>query len=126
MAMIKLQRLVESREALRSLASGLLPIGVAWDLKKFILSIEPEYSLYEEFRSQKVKELGEETSDGFRVKQDNFSEFLKAIQEVLDKDVEVEVPSISVEVLRNFRGKNGEEITISTSDLIILDWLIVE
>lgn len=124
---MKLQRLVESKEALQNLAKGLLPIGVAWDLKGFIKKVEPELTIFEEIRTQKIMELGEVIPEGgYRVKPENTQEYFKAIGELFEREVEIIIPSIKIEVLKNFKDKDGNEIKMSTNDLIVLDWLIIE
>jgi len=124
--MIKLQKLVESKEALARLIKCSLPIGITWDLKGFIKKIDVELTTFEEIKNQKIIELGEEVFDeggnsqGTKVKPENINEFHKIVGELFDKDIDITVPEIKIDTLKNCN------IDISVSDLMILDWLIIE
>src|SRR3990167_6587682 len=117
-----LGQLVNSKAALETLLKGSLPIGVAWELKKFVKTINTELTIFEELKNEKIKELGEEVmEDGkstgsIQVKPENLAEFTNTITELRNKEVEAKIPQIKVDSLK--------DLTISTKDLIALDWLI--
>jgi hypothetical protein len=127
---MKLETLVNSSAAIGKLLTGSLPIDIAWDLKKFVIKTRDELKVFGELRDAKIKELGEEVElkdgKGFQVKKENVEEYQKCLIELLDKDVEITVPVIKVADLLAYKDANGKGIEISTSDFIVLDWLIVE
>lgn len=128
---MKLKTLVESKTALEGLLKGSLPIDIAWDIKKFIKVINPELASYEEIRTQKVIEMGYECEDEnkkkiHKVKDENFGEFVKQINELLNKEVEVVIPQIKIDDIKKFKDVNGKNIEISIEHLMILDWLIID
>ncbi len=110
---------------------GSLPIDIAWDIKKFNKVINPELASYEEIRTQKVIEMGYECEDEnkkkiHKVKDENFGEFVKQINELLNKEVEVVIPQIKIDDIKKFKDVNGKNIEISIEHLMILDWLIID
>jgi len=124
---MKLKDLVNSKPSLLAFSKSVLPIGIAFDMKKFLKSVDAELVAYEEVRSAKVKELGEETSpETYSVKAENLLLFQSAMAEIADKEIEVVIPKISIEELKNYKDVNGNGVSISSSDLLQLDWLIVE
>jgi chemotaxis protein CheY-P-specific phosphatase CheC len=124
---MKLQILVESKEVLQRLTKGTLPISIAWELKKFIVVVDPHLKAFEELKVQKIVELGVKKDDRtYEVKPENLGEFHKTMGELLSKDVEVTPPQVKIDSLKNFKDVNGNELFITTEDLIILDWLITE
>jgi hypothetical protein len=128
---MQLKTLVESKTALEGLLKSSLPINVAWELKKFIKIVNPELSSYEELRTQKIIEMGEEFTDDkgnkqSTVKPENMQEYTKIIIELLEKEVDVVIPQIKVKDLTGYKDVNGKGIDMTISDLIVLDWLIIE
>lgn len=124
--MIKLQRLIDSKEAMTRLVKCSLPIGITWDLKVFIKKIDIELNTFEEIKNQKIKELGEEVFDesnkssSIRVKPENIEEFYKIMHELSDKNIDIIIPEIKINILKECN------INISVLDLMTLDWLIIE
>lgn len=130
---MKLKTLVESKLALESLLKGSLPISIAWELKKFLKVVNPELSTFEELRDQKVRELGEEILDEtgkstgqIKVKETNIHQYVETINELLSKDIDVTVPQIKIKELLEYKDVKGKQIELTTSDLFLLDWLIIE
>jgi len=125
-----LKTLLESKTALESLLKGSLPIDIAWDLKKFIKIINPELASYEEIRTQKVIEMGyeyqEDNKKMHKVKDENVNEFAKQINDLLNKEIDVVVPQIKINDLKEYKDVNGKKIDISIEHLMSLDWLIVD
>jgi hypothetical protein len=127
---MKLRTLIESKQSLENLLKGSLPINVAWELKKFVKLANPELSSFEELRNQKIIELGyEKEVDGntvSEVKKENLPVFRKDIEELMDKDIDIIPPQIKISDLIGYKNIDGKEINISTADLMLLDWLIIE
>jgi hypothetical protein len=127
--MIKLKTLVESKTALEGLLKGSLPISIAWELKKFLKVANDELITFEELRTAKIIEMGEPYIDEngqkqHKVKPELFPEYIKVINELAEKEVDVIVPQIKIKDLINYKDVNGKEIEIKVNDLIVLDWLI--
>jgi len=127
---MKLRTLINSKAALETLLKGSLPINIAWELKKFVKSVNPELSSYHEIREQKIIEMGEkykeDGKEAHRVKDKNMPEFIKLMNELLDKEIDIVIPQIKIKDLMDYKDVNGKGIDMTTGDLILLDWLIVE
>lgn len=123
---MQLGKIVEGKEALANLSKGNLPIHIAWELKKFIKSVDTEVLAFEEVRNQKIREMGEQVGDVFTVKPENLPRFNSEIIELLDKDIQVNIPEINIQQLLEYKDSQGKQIDISATDLIKLDWLIKE
>lgn len=130
---MKLELLIQSAIALSELVKKSLPINISWELKKFIRIAGPEIKTFEELKDQKIREMGEEvlTEDGnptgqVKVKAEFMQEYIKIMSELAEKEIEVKIPEIKISELLEYRDVNGRKVEISTEDLMILDWLIVE
>lgn len=125
---MKLQKLIESKDALANLVKGSLPISIAWELTKFIKIANPEISSFEELRNKKIIEMGEEGDQKgrYHVKTENMAQYSNSIMELMDKDIDLTIPIIKISDLLNYKDINGKGIEISAKDLAILEWLIVE
>ena len=87
---------------------------------------------FEELRDQKIIEMGEKilkdnipTTD-YKVKDENLPYFIKIVNELLEKEVDVVIPHIRLNDLLNYKDVHGIGVSITTSDLLVLDWLIIE
>jgi len=128
---MKLKTLVESKTALEGLLKGSLPINIAWELKKFLKVTNEELITFEELRTQKIIEMGNEFIDDkgqkqHKVKPELFPEYLKVINELTEKEIDIVVPQIKIKDLLDYKDVNGKGIEIKTNDLMVLDWLIIE
>lgn len=128
---MKLSKLIESKESLQIVIKCPLPVGIAWDLKKSIRKMDEELKIFEELKNAKIVELGEkilneEQQEVFKVKSTNLEQFSKYMTELLEKEIEISFPTIKFEDIKNCKDVNGEPIQLSTRDLLVLDWLIIE
>lgn len=129
---MKLKQLVESKVALENVIKGVLPLNEAWNLKKYVLKVNDELKTYDELRSQKIVEYGEEIikdekpTGAYSVKTENMEKFYNELETLLDKEVQEPEHKISVSKLKDYKNVKGEVVEISVNDLIVLDWLIVE
>ena len=128
---MKLRTLINSKTALELLLKGSLPISIAWDLKKFVKVVNPEFTSYAEIREQKIIEMGEKKKNDkgkeeYKVKEKNMPAFLKLMNELLDKDIDIIIPQINIKDLMEYKDVNGKGIDMTTGDLMLLEWLIVE
>jgi predicted ATPase len=124
---MKLSVLLNSSNAIQNLLKQNLPIEIAWKIKTFVNKINIELKSYDEIRTEKIKVLGEDIGEGrFQVKKENEEVFLDEIKELQEKEIEGIPPVISFRELIEYSKKYNMPITISTNDLLLLDWLIVD
>lgn len=126
---MKLAKLVESRDALQKVAKMSLPIDISWNLKSLVFKVDVELKKFDEIRNETIIELGEEdeTHKGsFRLKTENFGVFNDRIIPLLETEVDIPVTTIKYEVLKDKKDIKGNPILITTEELMLLDWLIVE
>ena len=127
---MKLGQLVNSKKALETLVKGSLPIHVAWEFRKLIKIIDPEFASFEEIKNQKIIELGEKEiknkkeTGNVKVKPENMDKYMDAINELFNKEIDIMIPKIKIEDLLEYKDVNGKGIEITTGELIQLDWLI--
>jgi len=122
---MKLREIINSKEALINLLENSLPINISWELKKISKLFEPEIATFNDIRNSKIKEMGEETGDGnIVVKNENVKKFLGEIDDLLEKEINIIFNNIKD--LLDYKDVNGKNISISASDLIMLEWLITE
>jgi len=113
---MKLRQLVESKTVLETLMKSSLPINIAWELRTFIKIINPELTSFDEIKNDKIKELGETISEGnIKVKDENIPEFIKCLNELLDKELDIKIPQIKIGDMK--------DVSISPAELLILDYL---
>jgi hypothetical protein len=121
---MKLETIINSKQAIENLSKQNLPIRIAFELKTFIQKLNPEFTAFFELRNAKMKEYGtpgEVKPDGsqvFTFTPENTEKFNAEINEVLDKDIDADIPVIKISDLEK------KEVSISAADLIILEWLI--
>lgn len=115
---MKLVTLIESETAISNLIKEKLPFSVAMDLREFVLNASKYTQSFHETKNAKIVELGVEIEPNkFQIQsQENIETYNKEISEVLDKEIEISIPTISRTHL--------EKAEISTQDLITLNWLI--
>lgn len=128
---MKLSTLVNSKDALTSLTKQNLPIEIAWKLKKFIAKANEQIVAYESLRNEKIIGYGEEVMDGdkktgnMRVKDENIEVFLKEMQVVLEKEIEIEIPEIKMDEILEYNKRLSKPAEINIQEMMVLDWLLV-
>lgn len=130
---MKLATIINSKDAVIALLKNQLPIDTAWSMKLFVSKISPELTAFEEVKNAKILEYGEEvekevdgkTTKMTQVKPENLEVFAKEVGELLEKEIEVDVPVVKISDLTAYSKKSKEPIFMSTNDLILLEWLIV-
>ena len=128
---MKLRTVIDSKESLEKLMKCSLPINIAWELKKFVKSVNVELVSYEEIKNDKIIEMGEKYVDEtgtekLKVKDKNIQKFISEMNLLLDKDIESVPIQIKIKDLMEYKDVDGKGIDITTPDLMNLDWLIVE
>ena len=125
---MKVLKIVDNqlRTALNSLMGEPMPIKTAQKLKTITNIIIEQYQQYEEVRIATVTKFGSKNEDGsLKANEDGTAvfedeatvEFTKIINELLSTDVEI--PTIKFSEL-------GDKVTITASNLFILNDIIVE
>lgn len=125
---MKLKTLLQSFDALNVLVQK-EGIGMVTQAKLIPIykRVKNELDDFTENKNKKVKELGREQlnekgepTGRYEVKPENSEKFEKELKELLDSDIEVDVPEITYSELTN----GNEKFSLPTSVLIDLEWLI--
>jgi hypothetical protein len=125
---VKLAKLIEKefQEAVRLLLKQPLPLWAAFKMRGIIKKIDVELDNYEEVRRGALMKYGKKKEDGtlsmnevgnIQFEQEDFRAFVKEMGELTA--IEVELGTISLAEL-------GDDIKLSTSDLMSLDDLLVD
>lgn len=131
---MKLATIIDSQQALEVLLKQNLPIDIAWKIKTFIAkSIRSELESYEAIRIEKIKSYGEIITDEkspikgqYQVLPENLEIFMKELGELREKEIAVIPPVIKISEIIEYNKKSPSPIVMTTNDLLVLDWLIVE
>ena len=127
-----LKPLIESKTALQTLAKQPLPISVSWELSKFLKASTPHIDTFNELRDAKIRELGEpeikdeKETGNYTLKSENREAFFAAVEELLNKEVDLVAPQINIKDLLEYKDANGKGIVISSAEMILLGWLFVD
>lgn len=115
---IKLEKIVLSKDTLVKVLNQDFPIVISYKLSKIVDKINKEIQIFEENRVKLVKKYGEEVKEGFKVKEENIEVYAKELSELLDIEIQIEIPIITI--------KDLEGCKLSPLELIQLSWLIKE
>lgn len=117
---LKVERLLESKEALLNLANAELKFSDALNISKIIKSSLEALETFEKERVKLVKKYSnlEEDKSEIRVSQENLEVFNKEIKDIVNTKVVIEGEKIKV--------KNLENIKLSAKDIILLSDFISE
>lgn len=96
---VTLKTLVESFDPLKSLASNKFKATVAFELAALIKNIRQHVEVYEETRNECAKKY---SSNDQSVDQENIPVFIKELNELLDKEVEIPDFTLSKADVENF------------------------
>jgi hypothetical protein len=121
MIKVKLVDLVAAEGALLRLSKERLRLREAYDVEKRMRAIRPELTWFHEKREEMIRNLGEDKGDGaYEIKQDseNFKVFQDEMKELLDKDIELAILPLSINIL------GDKEIPVE--DVRALFWLFDE
>jgi hypothetical protein len=127
---MKLETLVNSKDALTSLTKQNLPMELAWKIKKFITKANIEIMAFEEIKREKIISFGEPVMDGdkktdkMKVKNENLKIYLEEMQDILNKEIEIDIPEIKIEDILEYNKRLSNPAEISVTEFMVLDWLI--
>ncbi len=86
-------------------------------VSKFVNKIKDEYKIVDEARQDLIKQYGKENEDkSFNVLPENMEVFMKEFAELLEAEVDLNIPNLNVEYLE---GRN-----LSVDDFTALDFAI--
>lgn len=86
--------------SLMNIADKELPVVTAWKLAKVVRVLDPEFTAYEKIRIDLVKQYGEQDENmDWQVTKENNEAFQAEVQKVLEEEVVVDFPLISLEML---------------------------
>ena len=117
---LKLEKIVNATQPLSRLMVQPMKIAQSWSLSKLSKLIDVELKSFDEARNKLLAEYGTLTEDGtqYIFATDKAMPFSEEIKSLLDQEIDIEIVPISLSKL--------DRIDISASDLLMLDWLIVE
>lgn len=128
---MKLGVLVNSKESLIKFSKQNLPIEISWELSKLLTKVLPETTSFETLKNNKIISYGEtlkdkdgKDTDQVRVKPENEEIFRNEIIELLDKDIELEIPVIEMKDIIEYNKKLEKKIDMQVEDILILNWLL--
>ena len=116
---MKLGTLYNSHASLQVLASTPLKMKVAIRLSLFLKQTTDHIKIYEEKQMEMAEKFGTKSEKGFQVPTENINAFTEAMNEVGEVELDIKVPSISVNDL-------SEDAEIEASHLLTLHWLFKE
>jgi len=124
---MKLAKLIDPlfQKTMQTLLKQPLPIKTAFKLRGIIRKIDEEVSKYEDVRKDALNKHGKKNTDGtldlkagvVQFEDGGANNFIKDISELTSMDIDLS--TITIEEL-------GEDLTLSTGDLIVLDGIIVD
>ena len=117
---MKLKQVYNSSGFLKLLSEKELPTVLAFKISKVIKSCQNELVSFEEVRAKKFEQWGEVVDgvDGTRIKEKFIPQFNKEINELLEQEVNVIIPEVSI--------TEFSDVKLSSDLLVNLDWLIKE
>lgn len=128
---MKLGTLVNSKESLIKFSKQNLPIEISWELSKLLTKVLPETTSFETLKNNKIISYGEtlkdkdgKDTDQVKVKPENEEIFRNEIIELLDKDIELEIPVIEMKDIIEYNKKLEKKIDMQVEDILILNWLL--
>lgn len=120
---MKLKDLVTSIESINKLNAEKLPVSAGYKLSVFFKKVNPELTAWETARKELIEELGTKKldedgkeTDKYEFAEDKVKEFNDKIEELLNQEVNIEIPEITIADLG--------DIKIEPKYLMALDWLI--
>ena len=124
---IKLEKIMESKDALSKIVDIKMPVEIAFKLSKLVNKVNDEIKSIEKARFLKVKELGEQEvikkdgkeikSNNWKVKEENIDKFKEEMEKLFNVEIELDIPKIK---LKDLDGN------VEASCFLNMDWLIKE
>jgi len=115
---MKVRNLISFNASLKKLLIQDLPVKISFKLGKLIKPLNEEYKIFAENKKKLFTKYGEEEKGQVKIKPENTKAFTKDFEELLNIEVEIDIPKIKVDDLG--------DIKISPLDMSNLDILIQE
>tara|TARA_R100001082_G_scaffold90610_1_gene57168 strand:+ start:1955 stop:2317 length:363 start_codon:yes stop_codon:yes gene_type:complete len=119
---MKLGLLVNSQNSLEIISNLKFKATELFKVTKFVQLAIEEINSFNKIKEKKIKEFGEEKTINnkpvFEVKPENKEQFFAEMEELLNQDIELEVPEISLDAFG--------DIEMSPKEFLSLKWLIKE
>lgn len=104
MVKINLKDILNAKPTIEKLLGEPLPAIMAYELRKFFKIIEEEFDNFNKIKNDKIIEYGEKKEDGtYFIDKDNknYQKFIDEINELLDKEIEINSPKLNIENLKD-------------------------
>ena len=119
---IKLKQIIDSETGLGIITNLKFKATELFKVTKFVEACDQEIKSFNSVREEKIKEFGEQKEvDGkqvFEVPKDNQEQFFTEMEDLLNQDIELDVPEISLDAFG--------DIEMSPREFLSLKWLIKE
>tara|TARA_Y100001970_G_C14202431_1_gene841907 strand:- start:330 stop:698 length:369 start_codon:yes stop_codon:yes gene_type:complete len=119
---IKLKQIIDSEVGLGIITNLKFKATELFKVTKFCEACDQEIKSFNSVREEKIKQFGDQKKvDGkqvFEVPKDNQEQFFTEMEELLNQDIELEIPEISLEAFG--------DIEMSPKEFLSLKWLIKE
>ena len=119
---IKLKQIIDSETGLAIITNLKFKATELFKVTKFVEACDQEIKSFNSVREEKIKEFGEQKEvDGkqvFEVPKDNQEQFFTEMEDLLNQDIELDVPEISLDAFG--------DIEMSPREFLSLKWLIKE
>jgi len=119
---IKLKQIIDSETGLGIITNLKFKATELFKVTKFVEKCDQEIKSFNSVREEKIKQFGEQKEvDGkqvFEVSKENQQQFFTEMEELLNQDIELEVPEISLEAFG--------DIEMSPKEFLSLKWLLKE
>jgi len=119
---IKLKQIIDSETGLGIITNLKFKATELFKVTKFVEALDQEIKSFNSVREEKIKQFGEQKKvDGkqvFEVSKENQQQFFTEMEELLNQDIELEVPEISLEAFG--------DIEMSPKEFLSLKWLLKE
>ena len=117
---IKLKQIIDSETGLGIITNLEFKATELFKVTKFIEACDHEIKAFNSVREEKIKQFGEQREvqgkQVFEVSKDNQEQFFTEMEELLNQDIELEVPEISLDAFG--------DIEMSPKEFLSLQWLI--
>lgn len=115
---IKMNQLLNSSEALKTLVSLKVPAKTSYNISRIVSIVEKELEAFNAARTKCLDTLGTKEEDKYTFTPETAKEFDTQMKELLEQEVVIDRHTIKLDDLNN--------VEVEASVLLTLDWLIEE
>jgi mannose/fructose/N-acetylgalactosamine-specific phosphotransferase system component IIB len=117
---VKLGNILNAKEGLNVIASAKFRASKLFEVTKFVQNAAKEIDDFEKVRLEKIKEYGIEKENDkgenvIEVTSENHKEFVEDLNELINKEIEIDLPKIS-------RDELGD-VEMSPKELMSISWI---